>query len=170
MKYTTKEAIQNFLLIQISPTFDTQIDTWIEVVSREIDNYTGRTFIADTEFSTREYTGNDRYELIIDDAVAVEDYTALPYNKIPKTAIKATTPFFRGTVYEISGKWGYSVAVPEDIAHAATIMTAGIINRGRKVGKIKQEKIGNYQVSYEDDKDGLDEAYVILDRYKKIWL
>lgn len=188
MKYTTVENIENFILTEVDISFEEQVESWIEVVSQYINNYTGRVFIADTVATERLYQGKTTYELFIDDAISVTkvevddgydgdsyteetDYKLLPFNYaalgVPITRIKRSEGW-HGGIHKITGKWGYSVAVPDDIAHAATILTVGIMNRGRKIGKIKSESIGNYQVSYEDDKEGLDEALDILNRYKKI--
>jgi hypothetical protein len=47
--YTTKEAIENYMLIKIDSSFDAQINSWIEAVETYIDRYTRRDF-TDTEF------------------------------------------------------------------------------------------------------------------------
>ena len=49
--YTTKEAIENFLLTDIDASFDSQIESWITAMSEHIEAVTGRKFIADDEAS-----------------------------------------------------------------------------------------------------------------------
>ena len=56
--YTSKTAIENYLLESIDSSFNTQIENWIESIEKYIDNYTGRNFKADTEASERKFDGN----------------------------------------------------------------------------------------------------------------
>lgn len=41
--YTTKEQLENLLLISIDASFNTQIDTWISAAERRVNQYTGYT-------------------------------------------------------------------------------------------------------------------------------
>ena len=76
----------------------------------------------------------------------------------------------------ITGKWGYSVATPEDIEFTATVFVAGIINQHNQSGdQIKSEKIGNYSVSYNTDIQGdswadFKQANDILKTYQKLFI
>lgn len=79
--------------------------------------------------------------------------------------------------HTITAKWGFSVAVPDDISFAATVIAAGMYNFNRGgggSGDIKSEKIGNYSVSYDvgtssgSDKWGeFSRAKTIVNNYKK---
>jgi len=72
--------------------------------------------------------------------------------------------------HRITAKWGYSENVPDDVSFAATVISAGMYyqNKGENTGAIKSEKIGEYQVSYADQKgmSDLERAKSILDNYK----
>jgi len=76
--------------------------------------------------------------------------------------------------HRITAKWGYSATVPSDIVQAATVLASGIYyqNRGQNTGAVNSEKIGEYQVSYADDKgfNDLQMAMDTIERYKKILL
>lgn len=165
-----------------------------------IDRYTGRNFKADTNASARLYDGNDTQAIIIDDCVDItkveqgldawgdnfsevlstgtDRYYELPANYaqegVPIRKIGLRSRFFSAghANHRITGKWGYSTSVPDDISHAATVIASGMYyqNRGENTGPIKSEKIGEYQVSYADEKglNDLEIAMATLDRYKKI--
>lgn len=198
--YTSVEKIENFLLLDVEEYFEPQVEDWIGDVERFIDEQTGRNFIADSEASARLYNGDGTNELEIDDCVEVEsvelgddfyidsgelfteteDYITLPANAIAKGfPIKAihlkNINFTKGLQnHRITAKWGYSVACPGDISMAATILTAHIykFGRGGVVGGVSQERIGNYSVTYKDDKDRADyeTAMNILSKYKRYFL
>lgn len=73
--------------------------------------------------------------------------------------------------HRITAKWGYSEIVPDDISFAATVIASGMYyqNRGENTGAVKSEKIGQYQVSYADQKgmSDFEQAMAILNTYKK---
>jgi len=198
--YTSRSKIENFLLITVDESFHDQVDNFIEDTERFIDTYTERNFVADSESSARYYDGFDTRELRIDDCVEVEtveiggddyghssasfeettDYITSPANAIardtPINTIILTKSYFPGGVqnHRVTAKWGYSEACPGDISMAATILAAHLwkFGRGGITGGISQEKIGNYSVSYDNDKDkqDYDRAIAILDRYVKHYL
>jgi hypothetical protein len=197
--YTSRAKIEDFLLLAIDESFHDRVDNWIGDVERFIDEYTGRNFIADGTASARLFNGNNTNELEIDDCVAVtvveignddygssfstisgSGYVLLPANAIAKgfpiKAIHLKEEIFgRGLQNQrITAKWGYSVSVPGDISMAATILTAHIwkFGRGGITDGIAQERIGNYSVTYESDKDkqDYDRAMAALDRYKRYYL
>ena len=197
--YTTKTKIESFLLITVDESFDDQVDNFIEDVEDFIDEYTGRNFVADEEASERLYNGNNTNELEIDDCIEVEtvelgtddygtsfnelaetDYVFLPANAIAKgfpiKAIHLKTEIFTKGLqnHRITARWGYSEEAPGPISMAATILAAHIwkFGRGGISGGITQEKIGNYSVSYDSDKDKMDydRALAILDKYKRYYL
>lgn len=180
--YTTKEAVENYMLKDIAVAFNTQIDDWIEGVENTIDLITGRNFIADAVGSARVFDGSGELELIIDDCVAItkvelgnddyggtfttidatgsERYFSAPANHlallVPVTKlVLRTNRWTKGMQnHQVTAKWGYSIAVPADIKRAATVLVAGIINQNSPATQnVKTEKIGNYSVSYANDVD-----------------
>lgn len=48
--YTTKQRIENYLLISIDENFDGQVESWIEAVETYIDRYTRRDFADPEQF------------------------------------------------------------------------------------------------------------------------
>lgn len=176
--YTSKTEIENYLLIDIDESFVDQVNRWITGVEEYIDHLTGRSFIADATATVRKYDGDNTGTLLIDDCVAVEevtigtddpltgedesgdegpDYYLYPANTLPKTRIRlasGTFPRWGPQNVSVKAKWGYSVAVPEDIRNAATVLLAGIINfsnSNEAEGDIKSMSIGRYTVTYKDD-------------------
>lgn len=155
--YTTIENIENYLLITIDASFQTQVGTtWLETVENIIDKTTGRNFIADSSNSEKTYEINKIREvsiagtipsvrdLITDEFVSFHQLTLdtniiassklliYPMNTTPKNRIRTTDA--GGVVFTkgeqnivVSAKWGYSVAVPSDIQWVATVLLAGII-------------------------------------------
>ncbi len=193
--YTTKTKIENYILQDIASSFDTQLASWIEGVEKIIEQITGRIFIADSVASARVYDGDGKSSLLIDECVAVtkvevgndsygstfsevaatgaDRYFTEPANAIVKNmAIHKITLnarcFPEGIQNnKITAKWGYSVAVPADIEFAATVFVAGILNQHRQGGdQIKSERIGNYDVTYNTDKEG--DSFADFTRAKEI--
>jgi hypothetical protein len=198
--YTTRTEIENFLLITIDPTFYTQVDNWIIDIEKYIDQQTGRNFVADTVAVARYFDGDNSRELLIDDAVAITeivvgdttliadtdpldadgDFIFYPANELPITKItlrSLTFPSYPLRGIKVTGKWGYSVACPTDIRHAATVLVSGIItNAWTPEGIVQQESVGRYSVSYKLQgelinnqmlKERLDQVLKTLDSYKK---
>lgn len=179
--YTNKTSIENYLLVSIDESFDDQIEAWIGSVEKIIDKMTGRNFIADEEASERVYDGDNTGILLIDDAIEItkvevdgtevtDDCYIYPANTLPKGKIRLSNGVFNRGMQNISveAKWGYSEDVPDDIAFAATVMVAGIVNNSRGDGEVSSERIGNYQVSYsEGGIDDLKQSMDILNSYKK---
>lgn len=189
--YTDETSIKNYLLTDIDPSFDTQIADWITSISAFIEQYTGRVFIADNAATTRLFEGRCTNKLLIDECVEIDkvekgdrygesfteitsaDYQTLPYNDIPKTAVGLKRTIWGEGVHRITAKWGYSAALPADIKFAATVLVAGIINTQTRTGTaVKSEKIGNYTVTYSDEKGAGDymQAMAILDQRKRVTL
>ena len=181
--YTTKAAIENYIMQEIDESFDAQVESWIEAVEKIIDKITGRNFVADSVASARLYDGDDTQELLIDECVAVtkveagndsygstftevvstgaDRYFLKPDNyaskELPIYKIVFNARCFPGGMQNnrITAKWGYSAAVPADIEFAATVFVSGILNQQRQGGdEIKSESIGNYSVTYNTDKNG----------------
>jgi hypothetical protein len=187
--YTTRQEVENYLLITIDASFYAQVDAWIESVEAYIDRRTGRNFVADVAASVRKYDGDGSNIQLIDDAVAItkvevddeeivpdssteEGYFAYPTNDLPKTKLETDGNLFaqgRQNV-EVTAKWGYSVAVPTDIKRAATVFVAGIINFSDEgKGEVSSETIGAYSVSYKttQERDDFNRAIETLKAYKK---
>ena len=200
--YTNKEAIENYILQEIDVSFDTQLDAWIAGVETIIDQITGRNFIADSAASARVFDGDGNREILIDECVAItkveagddgygDNFTEIlatgsdRYFTEPANATLKGVPIHKLTLrsrnwlegiqnQRITAKWGYSAAVPADIEFAATVFVAGVLNQHRQGGdQIKSESIGNYQVTYNTDKEGdsfgdFTRAKEILSAYTKL--
>ena len=190
--YTSIAQIQNYLLTDIDLAFQPQVLSWIEQVENYIDQQTDRNFIADSVASIKSYDGNGSDELAIDDCVAVTkveiydtegnvvldtlvagtDYFLEPSNETPKQTIKLYGYRFTKGIQNIkvTAKWGYSVAVPASIMHAATVLVANIIDFGNQAdGEIQSLSVGSYNVSFKDQskRDDFERIPEILDSYKK---
>jgi len=195
MAYTTKGAIEKYLINTIDSSYDAQIAEWITAAQQFIDNFTGRSFEATS--AIRYFDGSNLKDLFLDDFVSITafdslktdgtvekslventDYYALPYNDTPKTHLRVRPTGYYGSFpsgtrnMKITASWGYSTTVPELIKNAATKIIAGIIQEGDyKVNRpIKSEKIGDYAISYEQLKDLANSLGIekILEQYKKI--
>lgn len=186
--YTTRQQIENYLLITIDSSFYDQIDSWIEQIEKHIDQVTGRNFVAGTA-SERVYDGDGSSTLLIDDAtevtkieiddVEVDDesgdeaqYLLYPANETPKTKIKLLYQTFTRDYQNIAitAKWGYSDETPADIMLAATVLVAGIINYAwNDDGEVKSMSVGQYSVTYKDEKQwqDFDRMMNVLQSYKK---
>jgi len=197
MAYTTETDIENYLLTTIDSSFSSQISDWISVVEKYIENKTGRVFIADTTASDRWFDGSGETDMYIDEFVEIDSviiydsldnvqytltedthYLSFPYNDECKRGLRTKYYNTLGFTYfpsgiknvKISAKWGYSVEVPDPIKFAATVLVAGIINfSNQSEGEVASEKIGDYQISYKDNKqaDDLKNALEIIGQYTK---
>ena len=185
-KYTTKTKVENYILEDIDASFSDQIDSWIEVVSKDIENYTKRVFTTTTE--DRLFEGNGKRTLWIDDAQAINtveradeyygetfseitDYITRPNNEKPITQVELKdTWFYKGKQnIKINADWGYSETTPVDIEFAATVLVAGIINSNRNAEGMESEKIGDYSIKYstKQQEEDYQKAISILDSYTK---
>lgn len=185
--YTSKTQVENYLLIDIDASFDTQVSEWIEQVENHIDRLTGRNFIAVPEASEGDeqvFDGNGKTEMIIPDAVEISsieidgsavttgEWYEYPANETPKNRIKLKYDSFTAGNQNvaITATWGYSTAVPADITFAATVLVAGIVNASYNgEGEISQVTIGRYTVAYGNKKqmDDFKRAQAILELYTK---
>ena len=177
--YTSRQEIENYLLITIDASFYTQVDNWITDIEAYIDNITGRNFKADTNATKHVYDGDGTGTLLIEDCVEVtevkigdelplikddsgydDEYYLYPANKLPYTRIRLAGGYFPSwppQTVQVKAKWGYSVAVPADIRNAATILVAGLINYSlNSEGEVKSMSIGRYNVTYKDEKQWQD--------------
>lgn len=189
--YTTKEKIENHLMIEIDAVFDTQITEWIASVAKYIENYTGRVFEASVD-TTKYYDGKEQKELSMDDCYSItsievlnsdgdveetlvsglgEDYLAYPANTTQKNVIKLLSTgnysvFPKGSQnVKITAKFGVGSSVPADIELVATKLVGAIIQKGLKGGEISSESLGDYSVSFIEEKAEEMGVNVILDNY-----
>lgn len=172
--YCTIKQIENYILHTIKAYFIPQVEEWIAQMEKFVEQETGRIFVAKTTATERKYDGDGGLSLFLDESVAVSkltidstvigasDYLVYPANKLPITRIKlkdgAGFYFTKGEQnIKVEAKWGHSVDCPSDISFATMILVVGIINfSGEMKGEIKQERIGDYSVTYKNQKDWQD--------------
>lgn len=173
-EYITPAELASFLGVTIpSGGADIAINSAVDY----IDQFTGRSFIADDESSVRYFDGNNKSRLLIDDCVEIDEvaiktstydtiymevpdegltrYIALPNNyearNRPITEIGVlNTLFFSGLqTVKVTAKWGFSIEPPPAIKQACLILAGGYyLYKGSNTGEVKSEKIGNYSVTY----------------------
>ena len=93
-----------------------------------------------------------------------------PVNKTPITKIAVAGKFTKGRQnIEVKAKWGYSKEVPHAIRQVATILVAGMIERGLNVkGEMKSISLGQYSATFEDVvKNKERETFDMLKKYKR---
>ena len=187
--YTTIAKVENYLGLDFEATFESTVEDYIKAVTRDIDNYTKRSFKKTSE--ARYFDGNNKREMRIDDALAIttlelagtyygdefteeEDYITIPANELPITTIHLKDNWFYKGIQnvKITADWGYSDGAPEDIEFAATVLVGGIINAQRNNGGKERETIGDYSVSFTDNQQDKDyqKAISILDAYTRHYL
>ena len=190
--YTTKNKIENYMLITIDASFNTQVEEWIAAVEEYMDNETHRELGVPTASAEGEYRydGNDRTSLMIDDFVSIskveydtgddteeitDDVFIYPSNKTPKWELKKRGSVFYKDLQNVivTGVKGYCLMsnFPKDLELAATVFVAGIINQGNDVqSDVGSETIGRYTVTYINDtqKKQFQNALNTLKRYKRI--
>ena len=184
VSYTNKEAVEKHL----GETITDDISSYIKASTEYINNYTQRDFQEGDE-EIRFYDGNGRNELVIDPATEVTkvEYTldwinwiemnsdyweTNPYNKLP---IRSIVLKFNNIFYNlkrsvrITGKFGWSDCVPADVKFCATVIACSMY-KGKSSSEISSERIGDYQVSFENEKGigDLESIKKMLDTYKKI--
>lgn len=199
MNYTTIEAVEDYTGITISDGDATAVEEWIEGVSRYFDQVTDRKLVADEEESGEEESGDDadyrvydgagRPWLAIDDCVqilgveiggdfitslvAVGDVSGYPVTSSHRKLHRAAGFPVGIQNIRVAGRWGFLEALPEDLKFAATVVVSGIVTAKQPgVQAKKSESIGNYSVTYTDDKGIADyeRALAILDGYKRLSL
>lgn len=178
MRITDIEAIQNYMLIDIDPSFVSQVEEWIDGVEEDMNKATNRKLIADDVESVYKYNGTGRRALVIDDFIEISKiqiratsyydvvevpstYDITPYcffyppNSLPIWKIESWRWFPQGlqNVW-ITGRAGTYASdnIPASLKFAATVIVAGIINFSfQTTGEIKSETIGRYSVTYTTD-------------------
>ena len=139
-------------------TDDGVIEKIIEMVSRYIDDKTGRTFYARTETHYFDYPKSRTLKLDDDllsvttltngdgNTIDATEYHLEPYNETPYHSLKLTditTTYWQGSsggsyqrVIQLAGSWGYSSTTPDDIEIITKEITKSVYNRrkGKNVG------------------------------------
>jgi len=139
------------------------IDECVEItVVQKGDNYYGDSFTTIAEFVQGTNSAG---------------YSKMPFNfsalkaPIRRLALRGYAWLLGRGNHKITAKWGYSVAVPEAIVLATTILASGIymFNRGGASGNVKSEKIGLYSVSYNNDEgwSAFERAKLAIAQYTK---
>ena len=196
MSYANEGKLEDYLTIDIDNSLSPRIAEWALAVDLYIDKFCNRTF-KDEGTETRYFDGDGSLELDIDNFQSLntveilepnsddamftlsegreQDYVVYPYNGIPKyrlimTPVSKSGNWKKGVRnIKINGDWG-RLAVPEDIQLAATILLAGIIEKGLKGGSVQSESLGDYSVSFKeaDDISNVMGVKDILSQYK-LW-
>jgi hypothetical protein len=175
--YINVSDVENMALVDVVDSFEDQIDEWIIAMSNQVALLTNREWLADdTEYpEVRYFDGNGSSYLRVGEMVdidsvevgedygenfeSVTDFLEYPYNTTPITkVIRKDGVWDRGIKnIKITGNFGYSETVPEDIKFAVAVLVAGIINaQSNQEGEIKSERIGNYDVTYATDEQKKD--------------
>lgn len=193
--YTTKQDIENYLLTTIDASFESQVESWISMAQKYIENYTDRIF--EKSSGTKKYDGNGRNKLFVYDLLSVDsvkfvstngtemeladtDYVLdnfhdsdpekLPFNQITINPYGSFRLFPDGMRnIHIEGDWGFSEEVPGDIRMVATKLVASIIKAG-KDGNVKSFTQADYSVTYDTFANILNSDLSvkgILDFYKR---
>jgi hypothetical protein len=182
---TTKEAIENYLLTTIDPSFEYQLNDWIAGVEQEMNRLTDRQLIAGVIPVTCKYDGNHKASIMIDDFVSIskvevdgDDITSscffYPANSTPKWRVETSQKFNKGRQnVSITGLKGFTTLanLPLDLKQAATVLVAGIINfSNQSEGEIKSESIGRYSVTYTTDSGHVDfdKSLAAIKAYRRI--
>lgn len=172
MAITDVVTIENYMLTDIEPGFEYQVEEWIAGVEEEMNKMTNRKLIGDDEAEFY-YDGTGTHELVIDDFTTItevldgtNDITAdifkYPLNSSPKWKLKVKNRVFLKDYsnIKVTGIQGaYTTAtLPKALKKAATVLVAGIINAyyDASGGNIKSESIGRYQVTYATDEGNRD--------------
>lgn len=194
MLYTDKTALENYLSIAVVDSFESQLEDWISGISRYMDNITNRKLVADVigsgeDYEERAYDGNGETYLMIDDC---QEITSVEIGDVYGENLVTTTNYIKFPRYTphrrivlkdygiftsgiqnvvIKGRFGFFNELPKDIKFACTVLVAGIINSQNKGNDVKKsESIGEYSVTYTDDKGVTDynRAVEILSSYRKL--
>jgi len=194
-QYCTIEDIENYLLIEISPEFEEQVEKWISAVSKEMDILANRVLVAPVvgsgdEYESKYYDGNNDRYLSIDDCQSIQEVIigeefgdnpvtleATDYVINPKTPpisqIILKTSYFPLGIQNITikGSFGLMAEITDDLSLACAVLVAGIINSQNNDNQTKKsESIGSYSVTYGDEKGFSDYegALNTINSYRKI--
>jgi hypothetical protein len=131
------------------------------------------------------YNGDNSSSLVVDDFMSMtllEHYNGstwqtitgsvkYPTNTTPYNMLFLEDSYFINGVsnYRITAKWGYSTAVPADVALATSMFILSTLNFKNTLTEIKSENIGGYSVSYGSG-EAMTKIKELLLPYKKIRL
>lgn len=187
--YTTQHQVEGYLTRNLTVHEAKIIKKVIGAVTNWIDRQCGRTWQNSANASeVRYFTGGEVYLFIdpieeitqvdflnADGTVnttydpAVPDYQALPLNKPTKTYLRRLAgrwPYGEGRI-KVTGKWGESGGIPDDIAIAATILVSDWLS---SEDKLKSESIEGYSRTFADVADHNPQVAKILDSRRRVLL
>lgn len=185
--YTTQQKVSDYLQIDNSAI---NVSTWINWVSKYIDDYCNTTF--ESANATKYYDTRGQSRLFVDDLTSVtsvqlldengdvdetltenSDFWLYPLNKTTKNEIRldpygSHPNFLYGSKrLKITGLFGVDTAVPADIEMVATQMIADIVKQtsGEARG-VTSESLGDRSISYSDVSKYLTPYMSVLDLYR----
>jgi hypothetical protein len=140
----------------------------------------GRYTFAPNELSIDEAVSVTKLETkgAIDDTfveISSDKWLTYPANRTPKVRLfvdeGATTQLKIGRQnIRVTAKWGYSIACPDDIKFACTVLVAGILQYShRHQGQQTSLTMGRYQVAYRNEAQlgSYKQALGIIESYKR---
>lgn len=167
MQYTDEVSIENYLKRNIDASFSSQVSAYIDAMSEYIDETIGYPLYRNTA-TTRKYDGSGSPILHIDPVHSISEVrvdstvvtpTEYPYNKdIKRQLILEGQQFSKGIAnVEVDGTFSLRTSLPPSAKHACTVLCAMILNQvDEQVEGIASEKIGDFQVSFRNQKDRSD--------------
>jgi hypothetical protein len=179
MKYCSLTDVKNYLIKDVEQWYEPTIEGYITSISLFINKMTNRTLVLDDSLvsgETKYYDGNGRDALLIDDCLSItkvelgdqygdnlNEITTTGYFCYPRVPpfqqLLLKTGVFTPGVQNIAitGEFGLSDTVPEDLKFACIVLVAGIIiNQTMPTQAKVSESIGSYSVSYRSDKEFTD--------------
>jgi len=130
-------------------SYDAEIVSLIPIVQAIIETKCNRKFESYT--ATYTYLGNNKSYLPIDDllvldSITVDDkaldedeYYLYPLNEMPKQEVRlANGVFYKDSVITITGMWGYSQTVPEEIKLLAMMLIRQLLFLGMRFKEVKE--------------------------------
>lgn len=184
MSYTTKTAVQNYLLTNIDVSFDAQLTEYIAAMSEYIDRQAGYPIYTATS-STRTYDGNGYGTMLIDPVHTISqvlvdtvqpDVAVLlkaPYNSTIKNELILKAGVFTLDLANVTvtGVHCLAATLPEQVKWACTVLVAGIVNHvNNQTEGISSEKIGDYAVTYNTafGRKDFDRVLEIISSYRRL--
>lgn len=192
MDYTDINAVEAYILQDISPDFEPKVAVWITAMSRYMDEVTKRTLCLipteeHAELQTFSYDGDRSDLILVSDCHSIEEVTVegavvdldtiakYPSNKpyTSRMAFKDGSKWPCGrqnvTVKAIHAMSGADGIVPADIKFACTVLVGGICNNQINQGEGTTERIGNYTITYDKSQEAdVARAKDILSTYTRI--
>ncbi len=181
--YTDISSVENYLNTTIPAGMISQVEEWIQAMSRYIDGYCNRVLF-DDQVQTFKYDGDNSQLLHIKDCVEISSvkvndkevtYFSYPSNKPYASRLALEDGYFykgRQNVAVTAIQALSSVLQPE-VKQSCTVLVAGIYNARTVQGKVgTTERIDNYSVTYRDEAQQQDfaTAKATLSAYKRIAL